>query len=142
METVLLVVGLVCLLALYPAWVVGRRAYYQSEKWRKYASVFWVLVLGPAFAFGLILLPFFMNEGKTLKIDALVTDFILYSVLPASAVGGICYVLNQLSESDRPVFLVIAAAACLAIVLLGPALYLYTSPLLEKFEITMEMATA
>lgn len=142
METVLLVVGLVCLLAAYPAWVLSRRAFFQSEGWKRYASTFWVLVLGPAIAFGLIFLPFVMNEGKALKIDVLVTDFILYAVLPAAALGGVGYVLNQLSASDRPVLLVIAAAACLAIVVLGPALYVYAAPLLEKFEMSIEVAGA
>jgi hypothetical protein len=142
METVLLVVGLACLPALYPTWMVSSRAYYQSERWKRYASVFWVLVLGPTIAFGLIFLPFVMNEGKTIKIDVLVTDFVLYAVLPATALGGVCYVLNQLSASDRPILLVLSAAACLSIVLLGPALYWYSSPLLEKFEVSIEATGA
>lgn len=138
METATLVMLAVCAAAFYPTWQLLHRAFFNAKRWGRNLVIPGCLVISCGVAMGLFYIPFAVNAEKTLTPQALLTDFVLYAIVPAASLGLLFFVWNQLSNSDSPKILVLAAGACLAVFILPGMLYFYGDAVMERHQIVIE----
>ncbi len=137
MDQVLIVAILVGLVAIYPAWLLCQKAFFQSE-WRAATVVACltvpILIVAPFFY-----LPFWIYQDQEVKPSDMFTDFVLYGACPVLLIALIAYVMDHLNE--RPQRAVVAGAACLAIAMLPILYYFFADRMFADMGITLLQAT-